>query len=112
MKNRTTPFEVTIDNDADAAYITMTNRTVAESRELGGGVIVDLDDMRVVVGIEILGLETRIPYQRLVEEFHVHSDDVDILRSIQPTIGRFLMQVSFDGSTHHKALEGSLLATQ
>lgn len=111
MTNRKAPFEVTIDNDAEAAYISMTNREVVESRELGNGIIIDLDSMRVVVGIEILGLDTKIPFRRLVEEFHVHSEDVDILRTIQPSIGGFLMQVSADGSSRHKAMEGSLLAT-
>ncbi|MEJ1087003.1 DUF2283 domain-containing protein [Microbacterium sp. Mu-80] len=110
MTNRKAPFEVTIDNDADAAYISMTNRSIAHSHELGGGIIVDVDDMRVVVGIEILGLETKIPFQRLVDEFHVHSDDIDILRTIQPTIGGFLIQFSSDGSSNHKQMQGSLVS--
>ena len=112
MTNRKAPFEVTIDNDAEAAYISMTSRDVTESRELGDGIIVDLDNMRVVVGIEILGLDTRIPFRRLVDEFHVHSEDIEILREIQPSISGFLMQVSTDGSSRHNAMEGSLLATQ
>jgi len=107
---RKMPFEVSIDNDADAAYIKMTPRSIAESRELGDGVIVDLDDMAIVVGIEILGLETRIPFQRLVDEFHVHTEDVKYLRALQPSINGFLMQFSSDGTTRSDTFRGSMNA--
>lgn len=108
MTNRKTPFELSIDNDADAAYIKMTNREITESRELGDGVIVDLDAMGIVVGIEILGIDTRIPFQRLTDEFHVHTVDVDYLKLLQPSISSFLMQFSTDGTTHRNDLHGSL----
>lgn len=112
MTNRKQPFEVTIDSDADAAYIKMTGRAVAESREIGGGIIVDLDDMGIVVGIEILGLETVIPFQRLTDEFHVHTADVEYLRILQPSISGFLVQYSSDGSTHQNTLRGSMMSRE
>lgn len=108
MTNRKTPFVLTVDNDADAAYITMTSREITESKELGNGIIVDLDAMGIVVGIEILGLESRIPFQRLTDEFHVHTADVEYLRLLQPSISRFLMQYSTDGTTRLNELEGSM----
>jgi len=109
MTHRETPIKLTIDTDADAAYVSMSERVVTQSLELGGGIIVDFDDMYVVVGIEILGLDTQIPLQRLIDDFYVHSDDVAILRSIQSSINGFLLQVGTDGSSHNKAMEGSLL---
>ncbi|MGO1267100.1 MAG: DUF2283 domain-containing protein [Microbacterium gubbeenense] len=110
MNSRKTPFEITVDGDADAAYITMTDRPIAESRELGGGVIVDLDDVGIVVGIEILGLETKIPFDRLTKEFHVHTGDVDYLKLLQPSIQSFVLQHSVDGSSRAGRTQGSLNA--
>lgn len=106
---RKQPFQVTVDLDADAAYILMTNRRVAESRVLGDGTVVDLDDMGIVVGVEVLALDARIPFQRLIEEFHVHTDDVEYLRLLQPTISYALLQHSSDGASYRNELKGSLI---
>ncbi|WP_186307666.1 site-specific integrase [Microbacterium sp. 1.5R] len=44
-------------------------------------------------------------FRRLIDEFHVHSDDVDILRTIQPSISGFLIQDSRSKARFIYALE-------
>lgn len=96
---RKTPFAVEIDFDAGAAYVTMTDRVVASTALLGHGVNVDLDQFGVVVGIELLTLEAEIPFNRLLDDFHVHSADVDLLRSLRPTIAQSVLHIAAEGST-------------
>lgn len=79
--------KVSVDQSVNAAYIQLSDHEVAQTERLGGGILVDLDDMRVVVGIEVLSLEAQLPLTRLREEFHVHSSVVDLLDRLRPTIG-------------------------
>ncbi|GHG60379.1 hypothetical protein GCM10012320_34950 [Sinomonas cellulolyticus] len=88
-----------MDHDVEAAYIRLSDKQVAFTEELNQHVIVDLDEMRIVVGVEILGFQTRIPFSRLEKEYHVHSRVVEQLRQIQPSIQGFVSLTSgFDGS--------------
>lgn len=107
---RKTPFTVSVDLDANAAYIKMTSRQVTKSVEAGPGVLVDLDDLDVVVGIEVLSIDAEIPYSRLVTDFHVHAADVEILRMLRPSVKASIMR-SNDGTSRQDELEGSLAAS-
>lgn len=107
---RKTPFTVSVDLDANAAYIKMTSREVAKSVEAGSGVLVDLDELGVVVGIEVLSIDAEIPYSRLITDFHVHRDDVEILRMLRPSVRASIMR-SNDGTSRQDELEGSLASS-
>ena len=96
---RKTRFSVEIDLDAGAAYVTMTDREVASTELLGAGVNVDLDEFRVVVGVELLTLEAEIPFDTLTNEFHVHSADVDRLKALRPSIAESVLHIGTDGTT-------------
>jgi uncharacterized protein YuzE len=80
-------FSVSVDIEANAAYITMSNASVVRTVEVTEDVLVDLDEMRVVVGVEVLRIDAEIPFQRLIDEFHVHSQDVELLRLLRPNVG-------------------------
>lgn len=103
-------IKITVDQSVEAGYIELSDRPVVETVELGNGVLVDLDDMRVVVGIEVLNLEARLPLTRLREEFHVHSSVVDLLDTLRPSLNYQLsrFQQSAEGTSARDA--ASLLA--
>lgn len=93
-------INVEIDHDADAAYIRLSDESVARSVDVGDDVVVDLDEMNVVVGIEMLDLDADIPYSTLVTDYHVHSDVTDLLRRLRPSISGFLsLQSMGEGAT-------------
>lgn len=77
---------ITYDTVADAAYIRLSDDEVARTVESKDDVMVDLDMHHVVVGIEILGMHTALPFSDLSSRFHVHSDVVDQLRLIWPGV--------------------------
>lgn len=81
---------VQVDRDADAAYIQLFDGAVVRSVAVGDDVVVDLDEMNVVVGVEMLHLNAEIPYSELVSQYHVHSDVTELLRRLRPSISGFL----------------------
>ncbi|ROP61326.1 uncharacterized protein DUF2283 [Curtobacterium sp. PhB115] len=84
------PFQITVDAQSDVAYITMSDSDVEDTRELTADVLVDVDALGMVVGIEVLRLDAEIPFQRLVDELHVHSADVETLRALRPSVASSL----------------------
>ncbi|WP_367403756.1 DUF2283 domain-containing protein [Kocuria marina] len=94
-------FKLEIDLDAHAAYIRMRDEAVASTEEVAEDVLVDLDEFRVVVGVEVLTLTAKIPFADLDRKYHVHSEDIELLRQVQPSIAGFL-SVTFgsDSSIH------------
>lgn len=97
--------QVKIDREADAAYICLSNKPVVRTVEVTDEVLIDLDEFNVAVGIEVLELGAKIPFGRLHTEFHIHSNVVDVLRLIQPSVsGFFSLTQGGDSSTtlsHH-----------
>ncbi|MGI5188436.1 DUF2283 domain-containing protein [Promicromonospora sp. CA-289599] len=89
-----TSIRVDIDSEADAAYVTLSDKPVAESAQLKGGVVVDLDDMGVAVGIEFLDLGAPIDYDVLTTRFHVHSEVIDLLKTIRPSVGGWVATIT------------------
>lgn len=82
--------KLSVDQSVNAAYIKLSDNAVSQTEQLQDDVLVDLDDMRVVVGIEVLALDAELPLARLREEFHVHSSVTDLLDRLRPTIGYHL----------------------
>ena len=103
----TRKFTVEVDTTADAAYISMSDEPVAETVQVSDDVLVDFDNVRVVVGIELLRIDAEIPFQKLIDECHVHSGDVERLRRLRPSIGHHFRSAS-EGTTH--ATMGSMVS--
>jgi uncharacterized protein YuzE len=70
---------VRLDRDAGAAYLRLSTKSVARTVEFNEDIYVDLDDMGVVVGVELLDLMTLIPMDDLTSKHHIHSDSIRIL---------------------------------
>ena len=100
-------IELTIDKAANSAYIRLLSSPVKTSKDISDDIIIDLDNMNVVVGIEILDLEAEIPFSDLITEFHVHSETVELLRRLRPSISGFMSGFSNDGTSSDGARVGS-----
>lgn len=91
-------FSVSVDYDANAAYVMMSDEPIVSTAQASDDVLVDLDELRMVVGIEFLRIDAVIPFQRLIDDFHVHSDDVERLRALRPSIAGHLNSAA-EGTT-------------
>lgn len=81
------------------------------SRELTDTVIVALDEMDMVVGIEVLRLDAELPYERLCEEFHVHSAAVEVLKQIRPSVAGLMSLTAAPDGTSRGADRHRLVAS-
>ncbi|MCH4249502.1 MAG: DUF2283 domain-containing protein [Microbacteriaceae bacterium] len=91
------PVRVEIDEQAQAAYVRLSDAEVAHTAELSDCLLVDLDRYDMAVGIEILDLDARIPLAEVERRFHIHSSQVDILDLLQPTLRRAVFEQSPEG---------------
>ena len=53
-------YLIEIDEEADAAYVRVTESPVAHTDEIADGIIVDFDAKDPMVGVEVLGLRDRV----------------------------------------------------
>lgn len=104
-------FTVTVDLEANAAYILMSDEEVARTVAVSDEVMIDLDKFGIAAGIECLRIEAEIPFQKLIDDFHVHSTDVEKLRRLRPSISSSLMSHGAEGTSSVAAGLGSLIAT-
>jgi uncharacterized protein YuzE len=86
MTDTTFSLTVELDLDANTGYIGLSGNDVVRTRQLNDEVLVDLDEFGMVVGIEFLRLDAEIPFTRLIEECHVHSDVVERIRALRPSL--------------------------
>lgn len=64
-------MKLTIDPDADALYLRLSDTQIVDSETVGSGVILDYDSQDRIVGVEMLHLSKRAPQadlQRLLFE--------------------------------------------
>ena len=80
-------IKVSVDHSVNAAYIELSTEEVVRTVRVDDGVMVDLDAMGVVVGIEVLNIDIELPLQKLKDDFHVYSTVVDGLYSLRPSVG-------------------------
>lgn len=92
-------IKIEVDSTVDAAYIRLSSNHVVTTEAVTDDVMVDLDAMRVVVGIEVLSLNADIPFSTLVTKYHVHSDVIELLRRVRPTVAGFVFSMSSESSS-------------
>jgi len=85
---------IELDPRADAAYIALSDGEVVDTVQISSDVLVDLDAFGVVVGIEVLRLAAELPTLRLKNEWHVHSEVIDLLDFIRPDVKTFVASAS------------------
>ena len=94
-----------VDNDAGAAYISLSDEPVHETLQFNEDVLIDLDQHRVAVGIEVLDLDAEIPYRELEHDYHVHSKVINELKAIRPTINGFVLSTAPSGTSQLSELK-------
>jgi uncharacterized protein YuzE len=79
------PLQLKIDFDADAAYIRLTHEPVARTRRFDDSesVLVKLDVDGKPIGIEVIGLNTELPIERLAQTFNFSESLILRLKGIQ-----------------------------
>ena len=58
-------MKLRVDKEADALHFSLNDGPVAESEEVRPGVVLDFDEQGQVVGVEFLGIRSRIGDQNL-----------------------------------------------
>jgi uncharacterized protein YuzE len=74
---------VDVDRTAGTAYLRLVDRPVKRTEELNDVTMVDLDEVDVVVGIELLDLEIEVPIDHLLAKYHISSEAANLLRMIE-----------------------------
>ncbi len=66
-------MKLRIDEEADALHLELVNVPVVESEEVAPGVIVDYDESKQVVGVEVMSLSKRPQPANLMDfQFETH----------------------------------------
>lgn len=102
----TTKISVEVDYNAGAAYIELSDNEIARTVEVNRDIMVDVDEMGVAVGIEVLDLAARVPVTDLCRQFHIHSDVELAVRSVLPSLSGLVATSSFRSG--HACASGSL----
>lgn len=87
-----------IDLDAEAAYLRLSDSPVATTKDVTDAVLVDLDEFNMVVGIEVLDIDTEIPFADLTNKYHVHSDQMTALRQLGRAPRTFVLKAHHQGT--------------
>ena len=58
-------MKLKVDRESDALYFRLDEAAIVESEEVQPGVILDFDKENRVVGVEILGISSRVPLEQL-----------------------------------------------
>lgn len=97
-----------VDQDAEAAYMTLTGHAVARTVEMSDSIAVDLDEYDMVVGIELLTLTNpQLPLDELIHGFHLPSDQLEIIRARVEEIIRII-----SGSSAVAEQQGTVTRTE
>lgn len=71
-----------VDDEAGAAYLRLSANPVARTVEFNDDIWVDVDELNVVVGVEVLDLDTSVPLDELAAKHHVDSRTLALLKSV------------------------------
>lgn len=99
-------IQIVIDQTADIAYVRLSGHAVVSTCQLNDEVLVDLDQHNIAVGIEVLRADAELPFDELTGRFHVHSDVVDLLRLLRPSVdgfARMTVSAGHDGSVEQRS---------
>ena len=68
-------MKLTIDTEADAGYVSISQGAVARTEPFGESVLIDVDEAQRLVGIEILSLTAVVDVDGICERYDL-SDDI------------------------------------
>lgn len=101
-----TGISIEVDTVVNAAYIRLSDNEVVRTVEFNEEILIDLDDMNVVVGIEVLDEGAALPFEELHTRYHVHNDVLELLQLIRPDVSSFLeLSQGSEGSTQSRSVQ-------
>lgn len=74
-------LRVSVDHTADAAYVSILDTAIDRTEQFSENILVDLDNMNMVVGIEFLRLDATVDLDVLAKQYHLSSDVESTIRS-------------------------------
>lgn len=78
--------KLNVEPQHDVAYLTLSDAEVATTVEYSDDIVVDLDALNVVVGIEFLSMGTTIPLTDLATRFHIPNEVAAAINMLLPSI--------------------------
>ncbi len=82
-------LRIEVDFNADVAYLWVSDKPVVRTEQIAPGVLVDLDEFGMVVGVEVIELGVDLPVDRLTRDFHVPQGSVEALLRVRPSVTSF-----------------------
>ena len=73
---------ITIDREANAAYMQLSREVSVSTEVLNDFVNVDLDSSHQVVGVELLSLDEEVPFEDLASRYHLRADLIESLKEL------------------------------
>lgn len=90
MENK---VKLEIDMTLGVAYMRLSSNPVARTIQLSETMLLDIDAMGIVVGLELLDFDEKVSAD-LLKKHHVHSDVADEFAKLQPTLNSYLAHVT------------------
>lgn len=87
---------VTLDPEVRACYISLSDDPIAETFEYSDDIYVDLNELGIAVGIEVLDLNAKFPLHDLKRALHIHSRDEAFLATFLPNLA---VSLRFDAAS-------------
>lgn len=79
-------IKLNVEPKHDVAYLTISDADVATTVEYSDEILVDLDALNMVIGIEFLSVGTKIPLTDLAARFHIPNDVVAGINMLLPSV--------------------------
>lgn len=76
-------MKLSIDTDAGVAYIRLSDQPVERTHQINESIYVDLDNLDVACGIELLDLAHELPLDQIGTQCHINSKIIDDLKSLR-----------------------------
>ncbi len=55
-----THYQIEFDEEANSAYVRITQAPIVHTKEVANGILVDFDAHQEIVGVEVIGLHNRV----------------------------------------------------
>lgn len=106
----TTAIGLTVDTEASAAYIQLSDKTIIRTAQVTNRVNVDLDDLGVAVGIELLTLRGPYPIEDIIAATHVRSEQEASIRGLLVgDLAQLTIQTTSGGASSRGLARGDFL---
>lgn len=89
----TNKVKLEVDMTNGVAYMRLSANKVSRTIELSDTMLLDLDDMGIVIGLELLDFDEKVPTD-LLKKHHVHSEVAEQFAKLQPTLNEYLAQIT------------------